>query len=504
MSERSIQTKINFYTNILALISNIVVGIYYTPYLLDSLGLAAYGVLPLALIVNQYISVAAQTLTHAYTRFYSVALQKGNYIEASKDISTSLIVVLIICFFLTPVSIWVVNSIDVLFQIPPQLLSNAKELFIYTLLSLVVSLFSSLLNVTLYALNRLDLMNYLKVIRVSFKFLFTLMFFELLSVDIMFVGLTSFLTEILIFIISIFLFFRYKPNDVRISFYLFDKKILYSILGMSIWVLIQLCGDTVLYRTDNLLVNHYWGAVSSGALGAISELGNYVSVIVSVLGSLFGPLILISYAKNNHNEVVNLFAVQSTIVGCISAVMTGILSGYGIMVLDIWLGNDMGTYNWWLIMKLIVLPFYASGGIMAFVYRSWNRVKLPALGTILLGFIDIVFLIFILEVFHPQNVMIVLVISSVFSFLQCYVLNAYAVSLIYPECKRICFVVSVKIILSFIICYLTATFVSNFYIPSNLIDLGLVLFLMGVLMFMVVFFFIFNKNERLNLINVIK
>lgn len=91
MLDKKKQTKMNFYTNILALIANLLVGIYYTPYLVNSLGLAAYGILPLALIINQYISVATQTLTHAYTRFYSVALQKGDHEEASKDISTSLL-----------------------------------------------------------------------------------------------------------------------------------------------------------------------------------------------------------------------------------------------------------------------------------------------------------------------------------------------------------------------------------------------------------------------------
>ena len=168
MSDNSKQTKFNFYTNILALIANVVVGIYYTPYLLNSLGLAAYGVLPLALIVNQYVSVATQTLTHSYTRFYSVALQKGDYLEASKNISTSLVVVLIISLLLTPIGVWIVTCVDKLFQIPQTLIISARFLFIFSLLSLVVSLFSSLLNVTLYALNRLDLMNGLKIIRIVF------------------------------------------------------------------------------------------------------------------------------------------------------------------------------------------------------------------------------------------------------------------------------------------------------------------------------------------------
>ena len=41
------------------------------------------------LIVNQYISVATGALTSSYTRFYSMTLQKSDYKQASKEISTS-------------------------------------------------------------------------------------------------------------------------------------------------------------------------------------------------------------------------------------------------------------------------------------------------------------------------------------------------------------------------------------------------------------------------------
>ena len=266
MNERK-QTKINFYTNILALVANVLVGIYYTPYLVNSLGLEAYGVLPLALIINEYISVATQTLTHAYTRFYSVALQKEDYEEASKDISTSFVVVLLICLLIFPVALGIINNVDSLFQVPKGLLEGTRLLFGYTILSLMVSVISSLLNVTLYATNRLDLMNLLKIIRTVFKLLLIIVAFETIKVDVSFVGLANFLSECLILMASVFMFYRFKPSAVKVSFAMFDKRVLFSILGMSVWVLIQLCGDTLLYRTDNLIVNRYWGTVSSGALG---------------------------------------------------------------------------------------------------------------------------------------------------------------------------------------------------------------------------------------------
>lgn len=503
MNEKK-QTKINLYSNIIALLANILVGIYYTPYLVNSLGLAAYGVLPLALIINQYIGVATQTLTHAYTRFYSIALQNGDYDEASKDISTSLVVVLLISLLLVPIGIGIIFNVDSLFQIPPNLLDSSRLLFGYTLLSFVASLLSSLLNVTLYATNRLDLMNVLKIVRAIFKLLFVILAFEIFSKDISFVGLANLLTEVIILMASIFLFFKFKPSAVRISLALFDRVVLFSILGMSIWVLIQLCGDTLLYRTDNLIVNHYWGTEASGALGAISEIGGYVSVVVSVIGSLFGPLILASFAKGEHSKVKSLFLEQSTIVGCLSAIMAGTISGFSNTILNTWLGNGMEQYSWWLVMKMVVLPYYAAGGILAFVYRSWNKVRNPAIATIILGVMDIIILVGICELLKPSDAMPILVISAIFSILQCFVLNIVVVCKIYKDCKLKFIPIAFKITMSFWMCYVCGLTVTSCLQINSLIMLGFVLVICSIIMFALICFVILNKKERVKILDFVK
>ena len=504
MIDTTKQTRINFYTNILALIVNVVIGIYYTPYLVGSLGLAAYGILPLALIINQYIGVATQALTHSYTRFYGVALQRGDYNGASKVISTSLVVSILITILIVPVGIYIISKVDSLFQVPTGLLKSARLLFGFTILSFILSIVSSILNVTLYALNRLDLMNVLKIIRAVFKLVIVILLFEVVRIDVSFVGVANLLTECLILVASIYFFIRYKPSEVRISFALFDKVLLYSILGMSIWVSIQLCGDTLLYRTDNLIVNHYWGSESSGALGAVCEIGAYVSIIAGVIGSLFGPLIIASYAKNEHDTVKSLFIEQSTIVGCLSAILAGTIAGCSTPLLDVWLGQGMGQYNWWLMIKMLVIPFFAAGGIMAFVYRAWNKVRFPAICTLVLGIIDIAILVLVCEIINPSDVKPILIISTVFSFLQCFILNIICVYRIYNDCKGKFLSIFLKITISFIVCCVFGKIISTYFLVDNLFELGGMLVAVALLMFGFVFCIILNKDERTKLIEIVK
>lgn len=492
------QTQKNFYFNLLALIVNIIIGLYYTPYLVNELGLSAYGIVPIALIINQYISIATGTLTSAYTRFYSIDLQKGNYIQASKDISTSIFVVISIIVFCIPFLIYLILDINTFFDIPEQYLQSAKLLFIFTICSFFISLFSSLLNVTLYALNRLDIITSLNIIRNVFKFILVIILFETVSIKVSYIGISSFIIEVLILIISSYFFRHYKPNEVKISWSNYDKSILFAILGMSVWVLVQQIGDTFIYRSDNLIINHFWGTVASGAVGVVSEFGGYIRIIVSVIGSLFGPLIIHAYSKNNHSEVKRLTLQQSLIVGCLSSVLSGLCSGFGEQLLDLWINPEFGKYKWWLLIKLIVIPFYASGGILAYIYRTWNKVRLPALLTIILGFFNIAIIIVISNLFTQEStITTVLIITSAISFLQCYIVNCLCVKLIYKDTLQSLIRNSFKIIISFFFSYLLSSLISLIITPTSLISLLLLGIFCLALCILFICLALFSKSDRI-------
>lgn len=66
------QIRKNLVTNVMCLITNVLVGLLYTPYLVRELGVATYGVLPIALVINQYIIILTDSLQSSVTRFYSV------------------------------------------------------------------------------------------------------------------------------------------------------------------------------------------------------------------------------------------------------------------------------------------------------------------------------------------------------------------------------------------------------------------------------------------------
>jgi O-antigen/teichoic acid export membrane protein len=500
------QTRINLLTNIGSLVANVLIGLFYTPYLVRTLGMVAYGIVPLALIINQYISVITGSLTGSLTRFYSIALQLGNKEEASRYLSTSIIVIAVIVLALTPVFVLIVTHINHVFNIPHYLVSEAKILFAFTLLSFIFSLFSSIFNITLYALNRLDLMNVVVIIRIGVKFLLTILFFELLQKNVAYIGYANVITELIALIISILFFVYLTKKGITIHLRYFDKTVLAAVLGMTVWVLIQQLGDTGLYRTDNILVNHFWGTKESGILGALSSFGGYVMQISVVVSSLFGPLILIAYSKNEHKKVERLTLTNSLLVGILSALLTGVLIGFAQPIISLWLGSTYTTYSYWFIIKLTTIPAYAAAGIFAFTYRAWNKIRFPAIFTISIGVANFIFvyLIYYFWGFFPDIISYVLTFTALLILIQSYGLNAFWFAHLYPGNKLKVIANLLKILSVLLATSLFAYAINYFFFASSVYKLIIEMLFCGSFCAFVAFVFVLNRQQQLSILQMLK
>jgi len=432
------QTQKNFIFNLINLTVNLSIGLFYTPYLVRSLGIIAYGIVPLALIINQYINVITGSLTGSLTRFYSIALQNKKNFDASKYLSSSFVAISAIAFLISPIFILIVVKIDTVFNIPPQHVHETRILFSFTFLSFIFSLYSSLFNVSLYALNRLDLLNIINTIRVGIKVTLTVAFFEAISKGISYIGYANFLTELLTFFVSFYFFKINTDKDIKVSFKFFQKAALFSVLTMTTWVIIHQLGDTGLYKIDNILVNRFWNTRESGILGALSDFGTYVMTFVLVISSLFGPLILIAYSNGDHEQVKRLALRNSLFVGIITALIVGLLIAFAKPIISLWLGSQYAAYSKWFILKQITLPFYAAAGVFAFVFRAWNKVIIPALVTLVIGILNLGVSTYIcyLGKGNENFIFYMLIASVIFILCQSYWLNAFSFYKLYPELPK--------------------------------------------------------------------
>jgi membrane protein EpsK len=493
------QIKKNLLFNIVNLLINIAVGIYYTPYLVNSLGIVAYGIVPLAMIISQYISILTTSLTGTLTRFYAIEIQNKDFEKASNYLSSSLFVIFAIIAVTIPLFLLIIIKVDTIFNIPSVYLNSARFLFIYTLSSFYVSLISSFFNITLYANNRLDLLNKVTIIRTLFKVLFNVLFFELIAIDIKFIGVSNLVSETIVLIFSFYLFKKLNNIEVKIKFKYFSKIALISMGTMTSWVIVHQLGDLAIYKINVFFVNKFWSTTESGALGAITDFGSYVLIVVGVITSLFGPIILIAFSQNDHEKVKKIVLNNSLIVGLITTILVSLIISFSHEFLSLWLGKDFEKYGDWLVLKLIDLPFYASAGMFAFVYRSWNMVKLPALITLAVGIVNIV-VIYIICLYSNNDlsyINYILIFSAFCTFIQTYVLGGFMFKYIYTEIKmESIFIIPIKVVFLFLLIFGLSKIITYFYVIDKWYLLIISFCLIGFVSLIIAYFFMLSNNVK--------
>lgn len=495
------QLKKNLTFNILSLIVNVAVGFFYTPYLVDNLGVVAYGVLPLAMIVNQYISILTTSLTGSLTRFYSVEINKKDYEKASSYLSGALIVLVGIILISLPLLFLIVWKVETIFNIPEKLILSTKILFLFTFFGFFSSLITSFFSIVLYAKNQLDLLNKINILRVSSKVILNIALFELLFVDIKFVGIGNFIGESIVLLYAYVLFRRNIHPEVIVRLRKYEKFVFSSLLTMTLWVIIHQIGDLAIYKTDILFVNKFWSTVESGILGAISDFGTYIMMIIGVVSSLFGPLILIAYSKENHDEVKRLALTNTLLVGLITSLIVSVLIGFSYEFLFLWLGEQFASKHLWLDIKLVTLPFYAAAGIFAFVYRSWNRVKLPAIITLSLGVIAIIVTYLISSSSHTDSsIQYILISNAIITLLQTFVLGGFMIMSIYPDIKISSLLkIGLKMIGFMFSIIILSRVITNYITISNWFVLILCIATVGLFGALFMYFVLLKSNQRKHL-----
>lgn len=384
------QQLINLLSNFANLFTNILLGLFFTPYLVKTLGIAAYGVLPLALLINSYINVVTGALVGSMSRFYSIELVAEKYKEASEYLSIAFISLASFFILSMPLLGVFIYNIDDVLNIPDIYVYDSKILFSLIIFSFFLSMCSSLLNITQFALNRLDIMNIIKISRNVFKVIFVLLFFCYFDVNLQNIGLAFLLSEIVVFVLSVFFYKKETDKKITISLRLFNTDKFKIILNVIFWNLLLHAGEVVLFRIDNIVINKYWSTSESGVVGVFSEFGMYINSVLAVIISLASPLIVINYSKKNFLEMTKVFLNNYAVTNYFLAIIIATCICFAPHILHFWLDDSYVIYSSWFCAKLLYVPFIIYISIYNTIFRVYNKLKTPSYIMITCGIMGVI------------------------------------------------------------------------------------------------------------------
>ncbi len=382
--------------NILSFGVNVGVGLLLVPYLVGHLGIAAYGLVPLAMILSEYVGFIAQSFNSVVQRFLAIEINQQNYPAANAVFNTSLFIILIFILGQGVVAAVLIDHIDVVLNIPEGLAGDAVWLVSLTVGGYLFSLLSSVFSVSMYSNNRVDLLRLSDVLRIGTRLLLILSLFAWKAPDLKFVGVANLCGGFVSLAFCVFYWKKLTPF-LKVSPRGIDLSRLGPMASMAGWLLVSQVGYLLFLRIDTYVVNRFISAEACGEYAAVLQWNQLFRVGAGVLSGVISPLGLIYYARGEIDKLIEMMRLAVKTMSLVLAIPLALVSAFSGDILALWLGEEFRTLGGLLTLHMVglalnlgVLPLFA-------VNAALNRVKIPALVTLFLGLVNVLLAILLIK-----------------------------------------------------------------------------------------------------------
>lgn len=378
------QVPKNALANILSFSLHVIVGIWFVPYLIRHLGIAAYGLIPLAASMANYAGLVTISISGSVGRFLTIDIQNNNKESANKTLNTAFWSLFLLCLLLLVGVVFFSLYADKIFVVPHGIEMESRWLFFLVLSAFLLNTMAGPIGAVAHSNNRLDLANYVSMTGTLIRLAFIVLFFALWSESLLWVGLGYLIG-------GAFVLLGHYRNGKNLAPYLrlspqhVEKNRLKEMGVMGGWVLVNQVGSLLFLQVELILANRLLGASPAGEYAAIMQWTTLIRSMAGIAAGVMNPLVMISYARNDFAGVEGISKKAVFFMGVGIAFPIGLLCGLAPNVLSIWLGSQyaklaplMMLTLGHLVINLAVLPLFI-------INVAYNRVKLPGIVTLIMG-----------------------------------------------------------------------------------------------------------------------
>ncbi|MEW6179436.1 MAG: hypothetical protein AB1522_05860 [Chloroflexota bacterium] len=374
----------NVFSNVLYTFVAALVNLWLTPFLISTIGIAAFGMIPLTNSIVAYAAIFTTAIYNSVSRFLAIELENKNSQNANKVFNTAMFSLAGIIFVLVPAVVIVAIYFPTLFHVPVGWEVDSAWLFILTAATFFITLIGSVFSISPFLQSQFVPINTVNFVGLGVKFGLIVLVYSLLSKHLWYVGAASLVGAAVTLAGFVLLWQRFTPQ-LRLNLHDFEKSQLAAMGSMAGWVTVNMAGAMLLSRADLLIINNYFGAMITGGYASMVQLSMLLDYAVNAASIVLRPILLTQYAHRDYDGIQQTAYISMKILGLLMAVPVGLLCGFASPLIRFWLGEE---YTF-LAPILILVVFYQGLSLSArpllFVQNAYDRVKWPGIITLISG-----------------------------------------------------------------------------------------------------------------------
>lgn len=349
-----------------ALGTNVLVGIFLSPFILHRLGDAAFGIWVLIFSVTGYYGLFDFGIRSSVVRYVSKARATGDLQYASKVISTSLFTytcIGVLAFLVTLLLSTYVNSI---FRIPAEFQSTARWLLLMVGAAVSLGFPLGISGGVLEGLQKFYVVNWTSIAATLLRAILIVFAlhrgYGLLSVAFITVVLPV-LTSIIRSIVAM----RMLPITLR--FVNVDRATFREMATYSGTTLIMIVSARLRFKSDSIIIGTFLSSVAITYFNIGSRIVDYAGEVVESLAQIFVPMSSHSDAQGDADRLRKIFVAGNRFCAFTIFPICAILIVLGKSLIEVWVGARYVAQSYPVLLLLLIptslmLAQAASGRVL--------------------------------------------------------------------------------------------------------------------------------------------
>ena len=500
------QIGINMIAQIIAFVINMGISLLLTPFIVENIGAEANGFVNLANNFIQYAQLFTIALNSMAGRFVTIKVYEKNKDQTLKYFSSVFWANLILSIVLTIAFVFIISFLEHFIQISDNLIMDVKILWTFIFLNFIISIFTSVFNISTFVKNRLDLNSIINAKSYIIRAIILIIAFSFGTKKLYYIGIASFIAGIYLLLKNIKIKKILTP-ELKISRKYFDIDVIKELLRSGIWNTVSKLSSILSTGLDLLLTNIFVSPIAMGILSIAKTIPTAILSLFSNMASIFAPELTKNYAEKKYNDMKKQLISSIKFLGLCSSIPMAILIVLGNNIYSLWTpSQDANLLQILSIISCASLIFALPLEPLYNVFTATNKVKIPSLAILGFSLINIIGVLVgvnivnsdIARLYIIAGVSTVTGIVRVNTFLPLYSAKCLNVS------KWTFYPVILKNVISVILVSIISYILKIIYNPTNWVSLILeciIIFSLGII---INFMFMYKMEERRNIVEMIK
>lgn len=414
------QLTINMAAQILSFIVNLFISFFVTPYIIEQVGVDAYGFVGLANEFIGYAQIVTIALNSMASRFITIKLHENDIDSANKYFNSVLLGNGILSIFLSVIAVIVVLFIDKIVNIPANLLLDIRLLWSLMFLNFILGILTSVFGVATFAKNKLYLSSIRQIEGQIIRVAVLLICMYFLPPSTWYIGLAALLLTSVISWYN-YIYTKKLLPEIKIDKKSFDWKSLKDLLASGIWNTVTKISGLLSSGLDLIITNKIVGATAMGILSLAKTVPNLVLSAFGSIVSVFAPELTISYAKKKYDDMKTQLNFSIKLLGFLSCIPMAILFAYGAEFYGLW----APTQDAHLLQGLSIVTCFAFVFSLPLeplwnIFSTTNKVKQSSLYLVTSSLISIIIVFISLNFVDSKMYQLYIIagVSTVFSIIK--------------------------------------------------------------------------------------